>query len=216
MQGNFRVVIAGGGRVGRRTAQYLDQRGHDIVVIEPDPDHADQISDDYVATVINGDATRPSILTQADLEGSDVVAALTGQTGSNLAICMLARDIAPHLETVMRIDHEFDEQFERFVDSVVFPERGGARTAANAIESDVTVLEDVTGTLEIFQIKVAENAPVAGRQLADIALPRGSLIVSDDDGNQTAGPETTLDPGRVYIVAAEPDVTDEVMNLMRG
>jgi trk system potassium uptake protein TrkA len=216
MNGNFRVVIAGGGRVGHRTAEMLDDRGHDVVIIESDPDMADELSDDYIATVIEGDATRPSILAQADLERTDVVAGLTETTGTNLATCMMAKQMTSDIQTVVRTEREPDDEFDQFVDNVIFPERAGARAAANAIEMDVSALEDVTGELDIMEIRVHDDAPVAGRTLSDIALPRGSLIVSDAEGDQIAGPETALQPGETYVVAAEPDVMDEVMNLMRG
>lgn len=216
MTGSFRVVIAGGGRVGRETARLLDDRGHDVVVVEREQQRADRISDDYVATVITGDATRPSILRQADPGASDVVAALTEFTGTNLAICMLATDMAPDVQTVMRTDREPAAEFSEYVDTVVYPERAGARSAANAIEPSVSSFEDVSGSLELLQVRVSEDAPVAGRTLSEISLPRGSLIVSDDDGDDIAGPETTLDPGCVYVVATEPAVVDEVINLMRG
>lgn len=216
MNGSIRVVVAGGGRVGMRTAELLDDRGHDVLIIEPNAERADAVSDSYVATVIEGDATRPSILSQADLERADVVAALTGVTGANLAICMMAQQLAPDVQTVMRTDREPRAEFADFVDEVVFPERAGARAAVNAIEPRVAALEDVTGELNILDIHVAEGAPVAGRPLSEVALPRGALIISDEAGNNIAGSETTLDPGKSYIVAAEPEVVDEVVNLMRG
>jgi trk system potassium uptake protein TrkA len=216
VQGSLRTVIAGGGRVGRRTAQLLDDRGHDVVIIEDDPDLVEELSDEYIATVIKGDGTRPRILEQADLDRTDVVAALTGLTGANLAICMLAERLTDGVTTVMRTDEENPEEYAGYVDEVVFPERAGARAAANAVERDVRALEDVTGNLEIMEIRVAEGAPVAGRSLMDVALPRGSLVVSNDDGNRIAGSETVLEAGRSYVVAVEPDVADEVMNLMRG
>jgi len=216
MPGTQRTVIAGGGRVGRRTARLLDDRGHDVVVIEDDPDLVQSLSDEYIATVIEGDATRPGILQQADLERTDALAALTGLTGANLAICMVAERLVPEVATVMRTDREVAEEYAGYVDEVVFPERAGARAAANAVERDVRALEDVTGNLDVMEIQVAEGAPVAGRSLLDVALPRGSLIVSDGDGNRIAGSETVLEPGRTYVVAVEPDVADEVMNLLRG
>lgn len=216
MDGNFRVVIAGGGRVGHRVAHLLDDRGHDVVVVETDQERADEISDAYVATVINGDATRPSILEQVDLDRTDVVAALTSRTGANLAICMMAKDIEPGVQTVVRTEREPDDEFDRFVDEVIFPERAGARAAANAIEPDVSALEDVTGELDILEVHVVEGAPAAGKTLSEVALPRGSLFVSDAAGDNTAGPDTVLEPGKSYIVAAEPAVIDEVINLMRG
>jgi trk system potassium uptake protein TrkA len=67
-----------------------------------------------------------------------------------------------------------------------------------------------------MQIRVGEGAPAAGKTLSEIRFPSGTLVISDDDGERIARPDTTLDPGRRYVVAVEPDVADEVMNLMRG
>jgi len=212
----LRVVIAGGGRVGERTARLLDNRGHDIVVIETDPDVAAALSDEYIATVIEGDATQPSILSQADLDRTDVVAALTGSTEANLAICLTIGRLAPNLETVMRTEREIGTEYDDFADDVIFTEAAGARAAANAIERNIRTLEDVTGSLDIVELAVASGAPVDGKPLANISLPRGSLVVSDADGDRIAGSETLLEAGRTYIVAVEPEVSDEVLNLFRG
>lgn len=216
MDGTLRVVIAGGGRVGQRTAALLADRGHDVLIIEVDPDRADALSDEYIATIISGDATDPSILEQANLERADVVAALTGVTGTNLAICMMAQKMAPDIQTVVRTEREPGDEFDRFVDEVVFPERAGARAAANAIEPEVRTLEDATGELEILEVRVRDGAPVASRSLSEIALPKGSIVVSNAAGDRIAGPETILEPGNTYVVAVESDVTDEVINLLRG
>ncbi|MFC7027358.1 NAD-binding protein [Halomicroarcula sp. GCM10025324] len=211
------VIIAGGGRVGFETATILDDRGHDVTVVERDQARADAVSDEYVATVISGDASNPSILEQAGVEDADAIAGLTGLAGLNLAVCMEAKDMAPDIRTVARIDTRAKESYTRFVDQVLFPELAGARTAANEIiGSDVETLADLTGTLDIMQIRVAEGAPAAGRQLSEIRFPAGTLVVSDDDGDRIARPDTTLDAGKRYVVAVEPDVADEVMNLMRG
>ncbi|MFB6168584.1 MAG: NAD-binding protein [Haloferacaceae archaeon] len=213
---SLRVVIAGGGRVGARTARLLDNRGHDIVVIENDPDAAAALSDEYVATIIEGDATQPSILSQADLDRADVVAALTEDTETNLAICLTTDRLTPDVATVMRTEREVGTEYDEFTDDVVFTEAAGARAAANAIERDVRTLEDVTGSLDIVELTTASGAPVAGKSLADVALPRGSLVVSDADGNRIAGSETMLEAGETYLVAVEPEVSDEILNLFRG
>jgi trk system potassium uptake protein TrkA len=202
--------------VSTHATRLLDDRGHDVVVIERDPEVADALTDEYVATVIRGDATHPGVLGQAGLDRIDVVAALTGNTGANLAVCIAGTRLQPGIRTVMRTDEAMDGEYDDFVDSVVFPERAGARVAANAVERGVRSLEDVTGALESMEIEVDEGAPVAGRSLSDISLPRGSLIVSDGDGERIAGSDTVLEPGRSYVVAIEAAVSDEVLNLMRG
>jgi len=211
------VVIAGGGRVGFQTAELLADRGHDITIVERDEDRCADVADAWMATVIEGDATNPNILEQTGVERADVVAALTGETGLNLAVCMAAQRMAPDVRTVARIEQAAGESYTRFVDAVVYPERAGARVAANeVVDSDEQTLADVTGTLDIMQIRVDEDAPAAGKTLSDVRFPTGTLVISDDDGERIARPDTTLTPGKRYVVAVEPDVVDEVLQLLRG
>ena len=217
MPSSLDVVIAGGGRVGHQTAELLVERDHDVTIIERDGDTVEDIADEWFATVITGDATDPDILQQADIEGADVIAALTGETGLNLAVCLAAAELAPEIRTVARVEREAGTSYTTFVDAVVFPERAGARVAANEIVgSDEQTLADVTGDLDIMLIRVAEGAPAAEKPLTDVRFPKGTLVVSDDDGHRVARPETTLNAGKRYVVAVEPDVVDEVLNLMRG
>ena len=213
---DLHILIVGGGRVGLRTAQTLDNRGHHVTVIERDPAQCDRIADEYVAQVIEGDATRPSILQQANLDQMDVLAALTGDVGTNLAVCLTAEQYAPTVRTILRRLGEDDDEYAELVDSTVFPEHAGARIAVNAIDPGVRALEDMVGVLEILEIEVTESAPVAGRTLADVALPEGSIVVSGTDGDTIARADTTLEPGRSFVVATEPDVETEIIRLFRG
>lgn len=211
------VIIAGGGRVGFQTAELLADRGHNVTIIERDTELVSEISDEWIATVIKGDATNPDIIGQAGVEQADVIAALTGETGLNLAVCLAASEIAPEIRTVARIDRTTGESYTRFVDAVVFPERAGARTAANEIAgSDVQTLADVTGTLDIMLVRVVDGAPAAGKRLTNVRFPDGTLVISDGDGDRIARPETTLTAGSRYVVAVEPAVADEVLNLLQG
>jgi trk system potassium uptake protein TrkA len=217
MTSSLDVIIAGGGRVGFQTAKLLGDQGHDVTIIERDERIVADIADEWLATIIEGDATDPDIIEQAGIERADVLAALTGEMGLNLAVCLAAKEMADDIRTVARIDRESGTAYTRFVDAVLFPERAGARVAANEIlGSDVQTLADVTGTLDVILVRVADGAPAADKNLTDVRFPEGALVVSDDDGQKIAGPETTLKPGKRYVVAVEPDVVDEVMNLLRG
>lgn len=210
------VIIAGGGEVGVRTAELLDDRGHSVTLIEAHPDRSAFLSDEYVATVIEGDASRPSILRQAQPDRCDVIAALTDDEATNFAICMAAQRMAD-IRTVMRTTTAPDALYAEYVDEVVFPARTGARAAANAITGEgVRTVEDVFGDVEILEIEIAEGAPAAGRSLSEVRLPQGSLIIVDYEGNRIGGPDTVLAAGNRYVVAVESSVADEVMNLLRG
>lgn len=213
---DLRVVVAGGGTVGLRVAELLHERGHSVVIVEPDPVRADRLSDEYVGTVIEGDAARPSVLRQTQPERSDVVAAMTDDEATNFAVCMAAQRMA-EVRTVMRVTNEPDDLHDEFVDGVVFPASLGARAAVNEIVGEgVRTVEEVFGDVEVLEVEIAEDAPAAGRTLREVRLPRGSLIVVDYHGNRIGGPETVLEPGERYVVAVEHGVSDEVMNLLRG
>jgi len=217
MTSDLDVIIAGGGRVGFQTAAILGDRGHDVTIIERDERVVSDIADEWVATVIRGDATDPGIIEQAGIETADAVAALTGNAGLNLAVCLAASELTPGIRTVARIDRASAESYTRFVDAVLFPERAGARVAANEIVgSDVQTLADVTGDLDIMLVRVAEGSPAAGRRLSEVRFPEGTLIVSGADGERVARSDTTLSAGRRYVVAVEPSVVEEVMNLLQG
>ena len=211
------IIIAGGGRVGFQTAELLAARDENVTIVEEDDDRIEEIADAWIATVIQGDASEPDILEQAGIESADTIAALTELTGLNLAVCLLATRLTDEIRTVARVDRETDGSYDRFVDAVVYPEKAGARAAASRTAgNEIRTLSSVTGDIEILEIRVAEGAPAAGRTLAEIAFPEGTLVISDENGSRISKPETTLTPGSQYVVAVEPGVVDEVLQLMRG
>jgi trk system potassium uptake protein TrkA len=221
MSKDLRVVIVGGGHVGFHTAKRLDNRGHEVVIVEKDEQRVEFLTDQYVASVIQGDGGRPSILRQTGLDRSDVIAALTDYGAmTNIGICMTAQRIAPDVRTVARIDHGDDEEYEEMVDAAVFPEELAAHAAANDVievsGGGVRTIEEVTADLELIEIQVAPDAPVAGRRLDEVSFPRGTVVVADRRDGEFPGPDTVLDVGASFVLAVQTAVTDEVVRLLRG
>jgi trk system potassium uptake protein TrkA len=215
---DLRVIVVGGGRVGFHATELLEAQGHRVVVVERDPTRCEEIADAYVASVIEGDGTRPDVFRQADPERADAVVALTPDAGTNLGVCVLASRFNPEIRTVMRVATPAGaEGYAEVVDETIFPERAGARLAVNAVtEGAMRAVESLPGELEILEIMVTEASPMADRTLSEVSLPHGSLVVSAADGDRIASADTTLESGRTYLVAAEPDVTDEVRQLFQG
>ncbi|WP_254272891.1 potassium channel family protein [Haloarcula marina] len=216
MPESLRVIVAGGGTVGLRTAELLDERGHNVVLIESDPDQSERVAAEYVASIIEGDAARPAVLRQAQPDRCDAIAALTDDEATNFAVCMAAQRMAD-IRTVMRIAGDPDELYPEYVDGVVSEATLTARVAVNeVVGGGVRSIEEVGGKVELLEVEIAEDAPAAGKTLAEVRLPRGSLIVVDAAGERIGGPETELTPGKRFLVAVEGAVADEVMNLLRG
>ena len=172
MTQDLNVIIVGGGRVGFQTTAILADRGHDITVVERDPEVCDAIADEYVATIIQGDATDPAILEQADVARADVIAGLTASTGVNLAVCLEAKEMnGGDLRTIARVERLGGEEYTRFVDDVVFPERAGARMAANEmIERKKDVADSVVGEGEAWLTELSDDRLKQVFQLREEAL----------------------------------------------
>lgn len=213
---DLRVVIVGSGRTGLQTARRLDERGHEIVIIERNPDRVQDLVDERVAAVIEGDATNSEVLRQAGLDKADVLVSMTDTMGTNFSVCTLATEINPEIRTVMRSVYETTEDYAKFVDDIVFPERAGARATVNAVEDGIQTLEETSAKVELLEVRIAPTAPVAGRTLADVNLPKGSIVISDIEQTQIATADTELRPGQTYVIAVESGVADEVRQLFRG
>jgi len=212
-----RIIVAGGGRVGLRTARELADRGHDVVLIEKAAERSDHAAAERVAMVIEGDATSPAILEQADPKRADAIAALTDEAGTNLAICLAARQVAPNIRTLARTDAGTEDAYEGITDATILPPELSAATAADILSGDeVRTIVGDHHSLDILEIEVADGAPVAGRTLAELDLPRGSLVISGQDRCCVARGDTELEAGERYVVGVESDVIEEVLALFRG
>jgi trk system potassium uptake protein TrkA len=221
MSVDLRVVVVGGQHVGYHAARQLSDRGHDVVIIEKDRDRVEFLSDQYDATIIQGDGGRQSILRQAGLGRSDVIAALTGYGAmTNIGICMMATKIEPDIGTVARIDHGDRDEYTGMVDQVVYPEELAAHAATNEIVhvagGGVQTVEEVTGDLTLLELTVSGDAPVADRELREVAFPKGAVVVAGRDSNQLPGPDMVLEPGLRYLVAVRSTISDEMVRLFRG
>jgi trk system potassium uptake protein TrkA len=216
MSSDLRVVIVGSGRIGLQSARLLYERGHDVVIVERNPDRVAALAEEPQVTVIEGDATDPGVLRQAGLDRADVVVATTDTMGTNFTVCTLAAELNPDVRTVMRSVFDRTDEYAAFVDEIVFPERAGARTTVNAVERDVRSLEATTAEIEILEVRVAPGAPIANRTLDDVHLPDGCVVVSNAERASIVQADTTLRPGETYVVAVEPDASEPLRQLFRG
>jgi len=215
---DLHVIIAGAGRVGHRTARVLEDYGHDAYLIDPDPEATAGAKELLRSTVIEGDATNPTVLGQADPERADILAALTDEGPTNFAICAEAKHLAGKIRTIARIEHPDGlDTGEEFVDRIVYPERAGAKAAINQIlDDDVRALEDVASDLDVLEIRVGPEAPAAGERLDAIGFPDGSHVVFDITEDRVPQPDTRLKSGHRYLVAAQPGAVDTAKRLLTG
>lgn len=165
------LVIVGGGRVGLRTARVLREEGHDVVIVERDPEKVDRISDEGFR-VVEGDGADAEVLQEAGTASGQAVAGLTGDLNTNFAACMLGNEHG--CRTVLRIDEDYRravyEKYADQVDEVIYPEQLGATGAKTALLGGTfNVLADLTEELRLLTVTIPAESPAIGKRVNDLA-----------------------------------------------
>jgi hypothetical protein len=147
------------------------------------------------------------VLRAAITDRTEVVGALTDREDTNLVVAMAAKEFAPEVRTVARIRDRAGDEYSEYVDEVYFPERASVRAAVNALTgSDVRTIEEVTGDLEILDIRVGYGAPAAGAVVSEV-LPEGSAVIVF----AAATGAGTLAPGESAEASFRVEVSDRAV-----
>jgi len=131
------VILVGFGRVGRRIAKALGERGIPFVVAEQNRERVEQLRAKNIAAVF-GDATDPMVLVQAHVAKASMLIVAIPDTVGVRGILSTARQLNPHIRAVVRLHNEAEARlFEREQLATVFlGERELARAMVEHILSE--------------------------------------------------------------------------------
>ncbi len=217
----MQFVIAGGGRVGARTAGVLQHEGHEVTVVEREDAPAERCESRGVP-VVRGDGARESVLVEAGIEDANGFGGLTGDLTTNFAGCMIAKHFDCH--TVMRIDEDYREDiYRRYateVDAIVYPERLGAIGAKNAIlGGTIRAIADIAQNLQVVELTISPDSPMKGYSMEEVQLPANATVLAYGKAEEPlAIPEedATLEAGDRVAVLADFAVLSDVRQLLVG
>jgi monovalent cation:H+ antiporter-2, CPA2 family len=99
------VVLVGYGRVGRRIAQALSERGIPYVVVEQNRERVKELREKDIAAV-SGDAAHPAVLIQAHIAKAGMLVIATPDTISVRRMAGIARTLNPAIEIALRTHSE--------------------------------------------------------------------------------------------------------------
>lgn len=101
------ILVIGCDQVGASLIRDLEHIGHDISLIEKDPEQLKRLDafDDYRfgGTALVGDPTDPDVLRRAGVENCDAVAAVSEDDTVNLMAAQIARSIFRKEKVICRV-----------------------------------------------------------------------------------------------------------------
>ncbi len=220
----MKVAVAGAGKVGRFLADDLALSGHDVILIDKDPDLVAALQDETTLTVrmVAADACEVASLHQIGMEEVEVVVAVTGDDEDNLVISLLAKQEFAVPRVIARVNHPknhwlFNEAWG--VDVAVSTPQILAGLVEEAVSVGVLVrlLQFEGGNTRLVEVTLAEGSPAENHTVSDLGLPRGATIVAIVRDGHVVVPraDTMLDSGdEVLILASASIEDDEIRDLL--
>lgn len=177
-----RIVIAGGGHIGERLAK-VTAKGHHVKIVEYDADRAMGLADALDgAVVIQGDATDGDLLTNENIERTDVFCALTNDDEANIMSSMLAKRLgARKVMTLISKPAYVDLVQGGVIDVAISPQQATiSELLAYVRRGDVARVHSLRrGAAEAMEAIAhgdSHSSKVVGRRLDEIRLPPGASI----------------------------------------
>ncbi|MGI8867212.1 MAG: Trk system potassium transporter TrkA, partial [Rubrobacteraceae bacterium] len=217
----MRVFIVGAGEVGFNTAQLLSREGHEVIVVEQDEALANRATDQLDALVMQGNGASPKLLAEIGTRKSELLIAVTDSDEVNITACLVAK--AQGVErTVARIRNpDYYDTSSPFatdvlgIDFVIHTERAAAEEIRDALRVPGSVnVETFAGdSIEVAEVVVQENSAVIDKEVKDVSLPQGSLVVGVVRKNDIIVPrgDTVLQENdHVFIIGERARIAEAV------
>ena len=176
------IMIAGGGKIGRRLAKILEDKFSVVKIIEKSRKRGDYLSENLDhALVLNGDATDEDLLIEEGIEQIDMFCSVTDSDEANVMSSLLAKKLgAKKVLSLMNKQSFLDLIHQGEVDITVIPNEITIGVVLKnitkaKIERAHTFKKGKSEALEL--IASQEITPkIIGKGVDDIKLPNGCTI----------------------------------------
>ncbi len=177
-----RVVIGGGGNIGKRLAEALENTYH-VKLIEHNNERAIQIAAELNKTIVlQGDVADETLLQEAGIQNADIFCAVTNDDQLNILSAMLAKRLGAHkVMTLINKAAYVDLVESSTIDIAISPQQFTIGSLlARVRRGDVVRVHALRrGAAEAIEA-IAHGTPgsskVVGRRIDEIKLPAGAII----------------------------------------
>lgn len=177
-----RLIIAGGGNIGMRLAESLEER-YQVKLIERDPERCKYLSQNLDnAIILNGEASQQDLLIEESIEETDVFLALTNSDEANIMSSLLAKRLgAKKVMTLINNPAYVDLVQGGEIDVAISPQQATIGSLLTHVRrGDVVNVHSLRrGAAEAMEAIAhgdKTSSRVVGKAIEDIDLPEGTTI----------------------------------------
>jgi len=178
-----RIMLAGGGNIGRRLAQSLENK-YNVKILERDSDRAEALSCELNKTIVLlGDAADENLLLEENIDQMDVFCALTNDDEANILSSMLVKRLGARKVMSLINRHAYVDlmESEGTIDVAISPQQITiSGLLAHVRRGDVVAVHSLRrGAAEAIEAIAhgnSGNSKVVGKRVEQIKLPKGTTI----------------------------------------
>jgi trk system potassium uptake protein TrkA len=219
-----RYVVMGAGEVGFHLARSLSGDGHDVTVIEIDPQKRARIEEELDVLVIAGNGAHPPVLTAAGAASCDLFMAVSSNDEANLAASRIARKLGA-ARAVVRVGEADEVISERrlleelfSVDLLLSTQLLTTTRILNQIRGHNTMAVEylADGKVQLRKIRLDSDSPLTQKPLRDVEMPKDSLVVAYLRGQDLTVPsgDDKAEPGDDALILGKAAVIREAERMV--
>lgn len=216
------VIIIGGGRTGSHLASLLVLQGHEVCVVEHQPEILANLHHELPTEIIyEGDGTDPQALEAVDIQRANVVAAVSSDDADNLVAASLARQQYCVSRVIGRVNNPrnawlFTPEFG--VDVAL----NQADIMAKLIEEEMSLGDMMTmlklrrGKYSLVEEKIFPGARAIGVAVKDLHLPPNCIISGIIRQGEIVIPRgvTTLEEGDEILALVDDSARPQLEKIL--
>ncbi len=179
-----RIMIAGGGNIGKGLAKALENKYH-VKLIEANPRIALSISDELENTIVlSGDASNQDLLIDENIDHMDVFIAVTNKDEANIMSAMLAKRLGVRKTMVLINRVAYTDLLQgNEIDIALSPQHTTTSSLLRHIRrGDVanvySLRRGAAEAMEAIAHGTEDTSKVVGKAIGEIDLPRGTTIAA--------------------------------------
>lgn len=213
----MQIIIVGSGKIGSTLAEQLSRSGHNITVIDSQPEPLQKNTGYLDIMTVEGNGASHLVLKEAGAEKADLLIAATSADELNLLCCLIAKKLGTR-HTIARVRNpEYSRELELIKDDLglslsVNPELACAMEMARIlrIPSAIKIDTFAKGRVELLKFPVTADSPLVGMRLTELGKFKTKVLVCivERGDNQVFIPSGSfqLEAGdKISIVASAHD-----------
>ena len=170
----MKIIVVGCGKVGSALASQLSEEGHDVSVVDKNPQVVNEVSSHFDVMGIVGNGGSYSVQKELGVEDADLMIAASDSDELNLLCCTVAKQVGDcaGIARVRTPDYSSEVNYLRDrlgLAMIINPELEAAREIAHILylPSALEVNSFAHGEAEIIRFKVSPSSPLVDVTVSD-------------------------------------------------